>query len=87
MWGSRGSAIVTALFLCSRWCLLVADVAGSETAHSRACWGELSGWGNDWGCSKGSGMVFRRFRAVVHGPEWGKAGGYVNDDVAGLVDA
>ena len=60
--GGLGSgAIVTALLLCSRWCSLVMDVAGSEMARSRACWGELGGWGKDWVCSKGSGMVFCRF--------------------------
>ena len=49
------------------------------------------GWGR--GCSEGSGRVFRRFRAVGHGPEGGRAGDTavvverVVDDAAGPVDA
>ena len=46
-----------------------------------------------WGCSAGSGRVFRCPAAVVHGPEWGRGQGtavvdvHIVNDVAGHVGA
>jgi hypothetical protein len=68
-------------------------VGGGETVRFGGFWDELGCWDSFRGCPDGSPGVFRPSRAVVRGPERGRAGGlavldrYVVDDVAGRVDA
>jgi hypothetical protein len=71
----------------------VRDAGGSETAWLRGVWGILNGWDVSGGCSGGSPGVFCCSRAMVRGPECGKAGfwgvinGLVDDDVACSAEA
>ena len=71
----------------------VKDGGNNETARFQGTWGKQGGWDTVQGCPGVSPNVFRCSRAVVHGPEWGRAGdtavvdGRVVDDVAGHVDA
>ena len=64
-----------------------------ETTHSQGFWDELGGWDMLRGCEGGSPSVFCCSRAVVCGPEWGRAGedtviiDACVDDVAECVDA
>jgi hypothetical protein len=43
-----------------------------KTARLWLSWAELSGWEAFWGCSDVSSSMFRRFRAVARGLEWGR---------------
>ena len=61
------------------------DAGGGEMVRCWGAWGRLGCVGIKRGCSDGSGGVFRCFRAVGSGLEWGTAGvsAVVVDDVAG----
>jgi hypothetical protein len=67
-------------------------VGGGKMVHFGGFWGELGCWDSFRGCPDGSPGVFHPSRAMVRGPERGRAGGlaiinrYIIDDMAGHVD-